>query len=563
MRIVSVSAWGLALSLGAIAVACGSSNGNGNSPGGDDGGPFGTSSSGGSGGSSSGGTSSSSGGGSSGCPIYQAECNGKCIPTGGDPTNCGGCGVTCTANQVCVSNACAAQCPATLTKCGQTCADTQSDNANCGGCGHACPSGQGCANGGCVPAVPLGPPPAKCVNGGPPINFGGADGGVGSCAGNVAQTTFTWALCSCTDVNVSDILLTDAYDSTKGPYPMSKGPGGGVGLDRTFNSSSTVNVGGALWASAANGLTSSGDTTVGEELHVGGQLNAQLFTVGYDGFVNGAVSGSPATFDKNLTVPNGVTPSGTTVKGQILHVPPPISVPPPCDCTPSKIIPVSNIVANFKTNNDNALIGLNPAVLSGPTGTTRLDLPCGYYYLDSIQSSVPVTIVAHGNTALFIGGDIAPSSGLVITLDPTAQLDLLVGGTINTSDTLQLGNVGYPALMRTYVGSSTNLTFSSGANVASNLYAANALVDWSADTAVYGSVFAGNFNGSSAVTIHYDSAVLNVGGSSCGPPPSTCMTCGECGNQACVNNGCGACTNSSQCCAPLICQAGKCVQSIQ
>jgi hypothetical protein len=204
---------------------------------------------------------------------------------------------------------------------------------------------------------------------------------------------------------------------------------------------------------------------------------------------------------------------------------------------------VSNIVANFKTNNDNALIGLNPAVLSGPTGTTRLDLPCGYYYLDSIQSSVPVTIVAHGNTALFIGGDIAPSSGLVITLDPTAQLDLLVGGTI--------------------VGSSTNLTFSSGANVASNLYAANALVDWSADTAVYGSVFAGNFNGSSAVTIHYDSAVLNVGGSSCGPPPSTCMTCGECGNQACVNNGCGACTNSSQCCAPLICQAGKCVQSIQ
>jgi hypothetical protein len=393
------------------------------------------------------------------------------------------------------------------------------------------------------------------------------DGGAATCAGTVAQTTFTWALCSCKDVNASDLLLTDAYDSTKGPYPQPGYLGGGVGLDNQFQSSSSVQVGGALWASAQAGLNSSSDTSVKEELHVGGPLNAQLFTVGYDGFVNGAVSGSPATFDKNLTVPNGVTPSGTTVKGTLLHVAPPVSVPPPCACQPGQLLPTAAMVASFKTNNDNATIGLDPKVLTGPAAPTRLDLPCGVYYLDSITTSVSVAVVAHGNTALVIGGDIAPSSSLTITLDPTAQLDLLVGGTINTSDTLAIGSPNYPALSRTYVGGSAALTFSSGATLASNLYAALAHVDWSAGTDIYGSVFAGDFSGSSRVAIHYDSAVLQDG-NSCGntppnAPPTSCGTCKDCGNQACVNGTCGACTSSAQCCAPLICENGKCMQSLQ
>src|SRR5579863_602311 len=40
------------------------------------------------------------------CPPYQSLCNGRCIPTSGDPNNCGGCGTTCTGIQVCSSNAC-------------------------------------------------------------------------------------------------------------------------------------------------------------------------------------------------------------------------------------------------------------------------------------------------------------------------------------------------------------------------------------------------------------------------------------------------------------------------
>jgi hypothetical protein len=248
-------------------------------------------------------------------------------------------------------------------------------------------------------------------------------------------------------------------------------------------------------------------------------------------------------------------------------------VPPPCDCVPSHEIPVAAIVANFQANNDNATIGLSPTALSG-SQYTRLDLPCGVYYLDSVTNSVAVVIAAHGNTALAIGGNISPSSPLTITLDPTATLDLLVGGTISSQDQLNIGSIQYPALSRTYVAGTQGLSFSSGATLGSNLYAANAHFDWSAGSDIYGAVFAGDFSGSSSVAIHYDSAVLQQG-SNCPPPPGTgpdggsggppppCGTCKDCGNQACINGGCGSCTSNGQCCAPLICVNGNCQQALQ
>ena len=49
--------------------------------------------------------------------------------------------------------------------------------------------------------------------------------------------------------------------------------------------------------------------------------------------------------------------------------------------------------------------------------------------------------------------------------------------------------------------------------------------------------------------------------SACTLDTSTCTGCGDCrdcNNQACVGGTCGACTDSSQCCAPLLCLAGTC-----
>jgi hypothetical protein len=279
----------------------------------------------------------------------------------------------------------------------------------------------------------------------------------------------------------------------------------------------------------------------------------------------------------------------------------PVSVPDPCDCKPNQLVPVAAIVANYETNNDNALINLNPAVFSGAGGNAqRLDLPCGYYYLDAIQNSQPLAIVAHGHTALFVGGDISAQNPLSITLDPTATLDLFVAGTIATSDAFSLGSPNYPALMRTYVGGSQTITFSSGANISGNFYAAAAPLNWESAATVYGAVYAGDFSDMDSASIHYDRAVLQQG-STCPPPAPPdggttttpdggttttpdggttttpdggttttpdggggqptpmCGSCKDCGNQACINGQCGACTSNSQCCAPLVCDHGTCV----
>jgi hypothetical protein len=403
----------------------------------------------------------------------------------------------------------------------------------------------------CKPAAMVGSPPAKCINNGPPITV--PTSGSGTCAGNLAQTTFTWALCSCLDVNLSQVFTTDGFDSTMGPY-MPGGLGAGVGLDGAFKTSSTTTVGGTLWASASAGLMASAPLTVKQEMHVGGPLSTAMCGVTDDAYVLGNTSGGPLTIGKNLYQPTGATHTGATAAS---FVPMTFTVPPPCACDVSAQVPVTAIVAAAQTSNDNALIGLNSALFTGANPPQRLDLPCGSYYLDGIKTSIPIAIVAHGRTALFIGGNLDVSSPIDITLDPTAELDIFVGGTIKASQRIGIGSANYPALSRTYVGGATALMFSSSANLATNLYDAAALVSWSAPAEVYGAVFAGDFKASQTVKIHYDRQVVNAGQGCPSPAPDAgtpgCGSCKDCNNQACISGTCGACTDSSQCCPPLVC----------
>jgi hypothetical protein len=407
-----------------------------------------------------------------------------------------------------------------------------------------------------------------CTGGGPPVVVGGTPGN-NLCTGDLAKVTFRWALCSCKDVQTSSELTTDGFDSTMGPY-MPGGVGGGVGVNRQFGASSTNIIGGALWASASSGLDASSECTIKQELHSGGPLQLSApWTIGDDTYVNGDVSGSGTTIAGALHVPDGANVSGVTSQS-VVHEP--VSVPPPCDCAPDQLVPIAAIVDDQKTHNDNATIGLDPGALSNPQDAIRLDLPCGRYYLDSISSSNEVTVVAHGRTALFIG-DVNTSGDLTITLDPIAELDVFIKGGLSTSSLLVIGNPNYPALSRTYVGATSGISLSSDVQLSGNLYAGYGLVSPSSELEVFGSVFAGDVSALAAVKIHYDREVLSVGqdcppgsGSAGGgpdggppPPPGGCNSCRDCGNQACVNGQCGACTTSAECCAPLLCVRGACV----
>lgn len=501
------------------------------------------------------------------CPPNQIRCGADCVSPRVDPLHCGFCGNACTGTTVCSAGVCSDSCQAPLTACSNRCVDTRSDNAHCGGCGTACDAGFGCVAGSCRAGALVLPDPAKCVNGGPAIFV--RDGGAGDCAGNLAQVTFRWGLCSCTDTGFSALTRVDGFDSTRGPYsPATAGIGAGVGTNGNLNASSTLYVGGALWAAGTGGIQNA-SATVRQNLYSGGRWTLGQTTVDGDAFVRGnIVAGSGGTIGGTLYQLDGGTVTGSlTSTARVLL--PELNVPPPCDCDPAQLVPVAEIVAQHATDNDNALVGLDAGVFAGATGVTRLDLPCGHYYLTEIRPTAAVTINARGNTALYVENDISVSGPLTITLEPTAQLDVFVGGGICNSGGLRLGSPNYPAQMRVYVGGNnacgrtgSSVHLSSAADIAANVFAGYGAYETTSQALNYGGIFARSLSFTAESTVHYDRGVLAESRRCPALPPSdagvACSSCRDCGNGACVSGRCGACNSNADCCAPLICNAGNC-----
>ena len=79
-----------------------------------------------------------------------ALCGGGCVDLLADAANCGQCGLSCGAAQVCAAGICTATCPADQAQCGQACVDLNSHILNCGTCGNSCLEGQVCEGGQCT-----------------------------------------------------------------------------------------------------------------------------------------------------------------------------------------------------------------------------------------------------------------------------------------------------------------------------------------------------------------------------------------------------------------------------
>jgi hypothetical protein len=278
----------------------------------------------------------------------------------------------------------------------------------------------------------------------------------------------------------------------------------------------------------------------------------------------------------------------------------PVDVALPCDCGADVRVPVGDIVAAAATDNDNDVIGLDPDALQSPGEDLRLELPCGSYYLSAVQSADAITVVATGRTALYVDGDVTGGAPITFSVAPGGELDLFIAGDFSSSGTVTLGSPAYPALMRVYLGSPNGVTLSSEIEVGAFLYAAEGGVHSSGDIEVFGGVFAGEYTASGDTTVHYDGAVLSAG-ESCpppggvvvdtdggtiapggdggvvdgadggavppddggmtpvDPPPESCDSCNDCGNQACIDGECGSCVTTSDCCAPLLCLDGTCL----
>ena len=547
----------------------------------------------------------------SGCSGTQVLCGGKCVTPSVDPANCGKCGNACAAGEVCFSNACVANCPPKFDKCNGRCIDRNTDNDNCGGCGNKCAAGTGCVGGACVPTVPVGAAPAKCAGGGPPIFVPGASGAP-TCTGAVAAVSFTHGLCSCTNVGepaLSSDSFFDAYDSKKGPYKPG-GLGGSVGANGAIRMTSQFQATGDIRVAGAFGLSVGGKTSTEERLYVAGNVNvANPLDVAQDAWVGGTFSGGAKTsIGGTLRTPSCAAVPGSVTRAACTDTA--VSVPEPCACKPGDLVPVGSIVTFLSNpaNNDNALIGLSASTFDAPGAPARLDLPCGYYYLNRISTTGALTIAVHGPTALAIGGSIQVNSAITFTLDPGATLDVYVGGTVLATSMLRVGTSAYPSGSRFYVGgvckangsacalgadccSSTctggtcsggelsppfSVRLTSNSDLNGLFYSANAGFSTSSDLEMYGAVFAGYYHSSSNTKIHYDGAATTLadecppggggggggggdGGGGGGGGGSGCGSCRDCNNQACIGGKCGSCTDDSQCCSPLRCFGGVCL----
>jgi hypothetical protein len=77
------------------------------------------------------------------CAAGYADCDGSATNgcetnTRADAGNCGGCGTTCAAGQVCSNGACATTCGGGLSNCSGSCVDENNDPTHCGSCTHVC-----------------------------------------------------------------------------------------------------------------------------------------------------------------------------------------------------------------------------------------------------------------------------------------------------------------------------------------------------------------------------------------------------------------------------------------
>jgi hypothetical protein len=201
---------------------------------------------------------------------------------------------------------------------------------------------------------------------------------------------------------------------------------------------------------------------------------------------------------------------------------------------------------------------VSPTTLTGFQGR-QLTLSCGRYYFDNVTGT-GLGLTLTGRTAIFVAGDFDVQGSSQLMLDAGAELDLFVAGNLRLGGADAFGWSDAPAKVRIYVGGTT-VSLDGSIGLAANVYAPNAIVHADASLAVKGALFAGGLDVQGAVDVEYDEAILDILG--CQTPGGACNSCHDCEGTACKGGTCGACTVDADCCAPMQCSAGRCVEVVR
>jgi len=384
----------------------------------------------------------------------------------------------------------------------------------------------------------------------------------------IAESSFRFALCTCGDLAWTHPLTTDAFDGSQGPYSMATArAGGAVGTNGDLLAGGPLGIGGSLWVGGVmRGFDASSNATIAGELHAAGlaNLTGPGLTVGTDAWAaGGLVAMGNVLIPGTLFLPVGAPLSvgGTMTIGATVTEP--VKVPLPCDCAAGSTVDVGGFVETYRAHNDDALAGLDPLLLENVQAPLSLALPCGRLFFTRVGAHAPVHLTVGGRTAIFVGGDFQADADFLLDVPPGGDLDVFIEGNVAVTQGFGIGSPDNPARARVYIGGNGDIDIASATSVTANLYAPLAqLVLGAASTTFFGSVFVRQLGvGNGALTIHFDESVT-LEGAAC-QPTTSCASCRDCNNQACSSGACTRCSDSSECCTPLVCRSGTCVLDVR
>ena len=335
------------------------------------------------------------------------------------------------------------------------------------------------------------------------VRFAGANG---TCSGSLAARAHRFALCSCNDWVLSAPFYTDAFSSNPsiipGPAPAA------VGVNGAISATGGLSIRGSLYASGMGGISETTIMDVAKTLHSAGSVILTppgTGTVTSDAYIGGDVMGSlriNGTLHLAPTSNMGLATTASTTTREA------VTVTDPCDC--SVPFDVGGTIAALSSSNDNAANNWNPNRLVAPGGVVTLDVPCGSFFLNAINSLSLINLAVHGRAVIAVGGDVSLSGGMTVTMDPGAELDMLIFGGITSYG---VGPVGayQAASFRVWMAGSTPLTFYGHPNIGGIFEAPLANVTAPAGMEVEGSIVAESITLGDETNIHYDQAILSSG----------------------------------------------------
>jgi hypothetical protein len=338
--------------------------------------------------------------------------------------------------------------------------------------------------------------------------------GGAACASALATRHHRFALCLCDSLNATSPIYTDSFDSSGaviGPQPPAA-----IGIDGDLQAGTVIQALGSVYVTGPSGVMSADRLVSLGSLRVSGPTRTPsggVVDVAQDVYAGGDLEGLIILGGTLHVAPGASTAAATIYAGNIVREP--ISITSPCDCG-QNVVDIAGAVTTAMRVNDNASVGLATDRLTAVTTSTLLDVPCGTYALSSIDTRSALVLAVHGRALLAVAGDVMLRAGFTVTLDPGAELDLLVGGQLLTSGSNMIGSMT-PARFRIWVAGSQTVVFDDDPSVGAVIHAPGAPVTASSGLELSGALFARTVTTGARVNVHFDQAVFSVG-ASCGEP---------------------------------------------